>query len=261
MNNRIRGQVREGRPVLGTFYEPGGIAAAECLGIAGLDFMIVDTEHGPYDVESALSAITAAEHRGCTPLVRVKDVSRASVLKMLDVGAKGLIVPDVQTVEEVEKLVEYAKYYPLGRRGFAPTLASGYGFDREAGDVEAFFGLCNRETLLIPQCETLGALEHIEEIAGMDGVDGIFVGPYDLSVALGKPAQMDDPRLVRSIERVLAACRAHGKISMIYAGDAAKTVGFFRQGFDCVACGMDSILLIQAAKTLKADVEGLLKQE
>lgn len=233
MKNHLLELAAQGRPALGTFYELGGIAAAECLGIAGLDFMIVDTEHGPYDVESALTAITAASRRDCAPLVRVKDVTRPSVLKMLDVGAKGLIVPDVRSAEEVRRLVEYAKYYPLGRRGFAPTLASGYGFDREAADVESYFALCNRETLLIPQCETAEALEHIEEIAAMEGVDGIFVGPYDLSVALGK-------------------------LSMIYAGDAAGSARLFRQGFDCVACGMDSILLIQAAKQLKADVEALL---
>ena len=258
MNNHLLERAAQGRPALGTFYELGGIAAAECLGIAGLDFMIVDTEHGPYDVESALMAITAASRRNCAPLVRVKDVTRPSVLKMLDVGARGLIVPDVRSVEEVRRLVEYAKYYPLGRRGFAPTLASGYGFDPEAADVEAYFARCNRQTLLIPQCETLEALEHIEEITAMDGVDGIFVGPYDLSVALGRPAQMDNPALVAAIERVLAACKANGKLSMIYAGDAAGSARLFRQGFDCVACGMDSILLIQAAKQLKADVEALL---
>ena len=167
MKNHLLELAAQGRPALGTFYELGGIAAAECLGIAGLDFMIVDTEHGPYDVESALTAITAASRRDCAPLVRVKDVTRPSVLKMLDVGAKGLIVPDVRSAEEVRRLVEYAKYYPLGRRGFAPTLASGYGFDREAADVESYFALCNRETLLIPQCETAEALEHIEEIAAM----------------------------------------------------------------------------------------------
>ena len=226
MKNRLLELAAQGRPALGTFYELGGIAAAECLGIAGLDFMVVDTEHGPYDVESALTAITAASRRDCAPLVRVKDVTRPSVLKMLDVGAKGLIVPDVRSVEEVRRLVEYAKYYPLGRRGFAPTLASGYGFDQEAADVEGYFALCNRETLLIPQCETAEALEHIEEIA--------------------------------AIAQVLAACRANGKLSMIYAGDAAGSARLFRQGFDCVACGMDSILLIQAAKQLKVDVEALL---
>ena len=255
MKNLLREKLLQGGHALGTFYELGGIAAAQCIGIAGMDFAIVDTEHGPADVESALTAITALSARNCTPLVRVKDVTRPSVLKMLDVGARGLVVPDVQTVDEVRRLVEYAKYYPLGRRGFAPTLSGGYGFDPECADTQQYFDHCNRETMLIPQCETLGALEHIEEIAAMEGVDGIFVGPYDLSVALGKPAQMDDPDLQAAIDRVLSACKKHGKCTMIYAGDAAGSAAFFRRGFDCVACGMDSIFLIQALRTLRADVD------
>lgn len=114
MRNLLREKLLRGEHALGTFYELGGIAAAQCIGIAGMDFAIVDTEHGPADVESALAAITALSARDCTPLVRVKDVTRPSVLKMLDVGARGLVVPDVQTVDEVRRLVEYAKYYPLG---------------------------------------------------------------------------------------------------------------------------------------------------
>ena len=250
MKNHLLELAAQGRPALGTFYELGGIAAAECLGIAGLDFMIVDTEHGPYDVESALTAITAASRRDCAPLVRVKDVTRPSVLKMLDVGAKGLIVPDVRSVEEVRHLVEYAKYYPLGRRGFAPTLASGYGFDREAADVESYFALCNRETLLIPQCETAEALEHIEEIAAMDGVDGIFVGPLDLSIALGHPLQMDAPELQQAIRRILDVCHQNGKLAIIYANDAGAALKMAALGFDSVTVGADAFLVMEAYQNL-----------
>ena len=163
-------------------------------------------------------------------------------------------------MEEVRRLVEYAKYYPLGRRGFAPTLASGYGFDREAADVESYFALCNRETLLIPQCETAEALEHIEEIAAMEGVDGIFVGPYDLSVALGKPSQLEDPELQAAIRRVLAACKASGKLSMIFSNAPEATVRFLKQGFDCVACGMDTLFLIQAVRNYVADVKRMMEE-
>ena len=256
MKNRLLELAAQGRPALGTFYELGGIAAAECLGIAGLDFMVVDTEHGPYDVESALTAITAASRRDCAPLVRGKDVTRPSVLKMLDVGAKGLIVPDVRSVEEVRRLVEYAKYYPLGRRGFAPTLASGYGFDQEAADVESYFALCNRETLLLPQCETVGCLEHIEEITAMDGVDGIFVGPFDLSIALGHPGEFNAPVVHDAILRVQAACKRSGKLSIIFTGSAAASRQRFAEGFDSVTMGMDSLFYVEMYKNLVADVWG-----
>lgn len=253
MHNEVKRKIKDGERVLGTFYELGGSAAVESIAIGGMDFFIIDTEHGPFDVESARDAVLCAGNHGITPFVRVKDTSRASVLKMLDIGAKGLIVPCVQTAEEVKNLVEYAKYYPLGRRGFAPVRASGWGYADYAQTTESLFETANRETLLIPQCETLGCLESIDEIAAMEGVDGIFVGPYDLSVALAKPAQMDDPKLAESIAHVLSVCHKHKKIAMIFAGDAKTAAARFKQGFDCVACSMDAILLIDALKRMAAE--------
>ena len=254
MINPVKEKIAEGGHVIGTFFELGGTVAAQCLGIAGLDFFVIDTEHGIFDVESALTAVTAAEKRGVTPFVRVKDASRASVLKMLDIGAMGLIVPCIHTVQEVEQLVEYAKYYPLGHRGFAPTLANGYGFEGFAQNMEEYFTLANRETLLIPQCETAGCLEHIETIAAMEGVDGIFIGPYDLSIALGVPGKMDSPTLVEAIRHVVKVCKANQKMTMIYANTPTAAAEHFKNGIDCVACGMDSVFLINAVKDMVASV-------
>ncbi len=100
------------------FFEIGSSIAVESLGIAGLDFLIIDTEHGPFDVESTMEYIRAAELKDLTPFVRVKDRTRSSILKMLDIGAKGLIIPFIKTVEDAEKIVEYGKYFPVGKRGF-----------------------------------------------------------------------------------------------------------------------------------------------
>lgn len=250
MNNILRKKLQNNEKVLGTFFEIGGKTAVECLGIAGLDFLIIDTEHGPFDVESTSDFIMAAELRGITPFVRVKDTTRPSILKMLDIGAMGLIVPCVQTVEEVHRLVEYAKYYPLGKRGVAMTRSAAFGFAPSTVDTRLHFEKYNRETMLIPQCETMGALENIEKIAAIDGVDGIFVGPYDLSVALGKPAQLDDPDVVEAIATVLKACRAAGKFSFIYSGSKGGTKRFFSDGFDGVAYNMDAAVYIQAYKEI-----------
>ena len=260
MVNLVKKKITEGEHAIGTFFELGGNMAAQCLGIAGLDFFVIDTEHGPFDVESALVAVTAAEKRSVTPFVRIKDSSRSSVLKMLDIGAMGLIVPCIQTVQEVEQLVEYAKYYPFGRRGFAPTLANGYCFEGYPQNMEEYFALANRETLLIPQCETAGCLEHIEAIAALEGVDGIFIGPYDLSIALGVPGKMDSPKLIEAINYVLKVCKANQKITMIYANTSTAAAGHFKNGFDCVACGMDSVFLINAVKDMVASVQNACGQ-
>ena len=118
MKNLLKEKMIKGEKVVGTFFELGGNTAIECLGLSGLDFLIIDTEHGPFDIESSMDFIRTAELRNITPFARIKDISRTSVLKMLDIGAKGLIVPCVETALEVKNLVEWAKYYPLGKRGF-----------------------------------------------------------------------------------------------------------------------------------------------
>jgi 4-hydroxy-2-oxoheptanedioate aldolase len=107
MKNLLKEKLESGKPALGTFAMLGPKPGAECLALGGMDFMIVDTEHGPFDVETAIDYVVAAERHGVTPLVRVKDPSRASVLKMLDIGAMGLIIPFLETVGDVRKLVEY----------------------------------------------------------------------------------------------------------------------------------------------------------
>jgi len=256
MNNQVKDKIINGKKVLGTFFELGGSNVVECLGLAGLDFLIIDAEHGPFDVESSMDFIRAAELRNITPFVRIRDVSRSSVLKMLDIGAKGLIVPCVDTVDQIKDLIAWAKYYPTGRRGFFMARSAGYGFEDFAKNVDEYFRICNDKTLLIPQCETLGALENIEEIVNLDGVDGIFVGPYDLSIALGKPAKFDDEEIVNAISRILKACKDAGKFSFIYTGDNETAKRYLAQGFDGVAVTNDAVILINAYKEMIKNILG-----
>lgn len=126
MKNELKARMLAGERTLGTFFETGSATAAECLGLAGLDYIIIDTEHGPFNPQTALEYIRAAKLYGTTPLARVSEISRQAILKLLDVGAMGLVIPDVRTVEETKKIVEYGKYMPLGRRGVANTAGSGF---------------------------------------------------------------------------------------------------------------------------------------
>ena len=256
MKNLLKEKLDQSAQPLGVFGILPGTLAAEALGLAGIDYCIFDTEHGTGDVESVLPAIIAAERRNITPLVRVKDASRTSVLKMLDIGAMGLIVPFINTVEEVEMLVSHAKYVPTGNRGFGLVRASGYSFADYASDVPAYFALSNRETLLLPQCETRGCLEHIEEIVNMNGVDGIFTGPYDLSVALGIAGQMEHPDLIAAIERVQSVCARANKYSFIFAGNTLAARRYRDMGYSSVTCGMDAILLVQALRNMVQEIRG-----
>ena len=256
MINYTKQKMLNGEKTLGTFLELGTANAVEALGYSGLDYIIIDTEHGPYTEESAMEFIRAAKMSKLSPFVRIKEISRPAVLRMLDIGAEGLIVPCIQTVEEVKSLVKHGKYFPLGERGFFFARASGYGNEDFAKSIDGYTAKCNYETMILPQCETLGCLQNIEEIASIDGVDGIFVGPYDLSIALGMPGKFNEPEFVAALERILKACKDAGKFAFIFATDADAAIKNLNMGFDSVAINMDIAILINAykniVKTIKA---------
>lgn len=236
----------------GTFFELGGRGVMESLARTGLDYVIIDTEHGCFSEETAADAVLAAERGGLLPFVRIGDIRRPYVLRMLDIGARGLIVPNIRTPEEVRELVSAAKFPPLGNRGFCPNRTTGWGADEWSKDVLSYMEECNRRCRLIPQCETREALEQIEEIAALPGVDGIFVGPCDLSIALGVPLQFDHPLLTAAVERILKACRDNGKESYIFAGNMQDAVRWAAKGFDSVTYSLDASVFIQAFRALVA---------
>ena len=238
------------KTTFGTFFELGGRGAMEALSRAGLDYVIIDTEHGCLSAESAADMIVAAENGGLLPFVRIGDTRRPYVLRMLDVGARGLIVPNIRSADEVRQLVEYAKFPPLGSRGYCPTRTTGWGADEWSKEVFGYMDACNRRCKLIPQCETREALEQIEQIAALPGVDGIFIGPCDLSIALGIPLQFDSPILLAACERVLKACRDNGIEAYIFAGNMADAVKWAKKGFDSVTYSLDASVLIGAYREL-----------
>lgn len=243
MKNMLKEKLAQGVKPLGTFVGTGSAAVVECLGCAGLDFVILDNEHSPIEAETTAELVRAAERRSITPLARVREISRPAILKLLDVGVQGLIIPDVHSAEDVRRIVSYAKYAPVGQQGFCPSQKDGWGTDMpgSVADVMAHF---NRETLVIPQCETAEALADIEHIAAMDGVDGIFIGPFDLSISLGMPGAFENERFKAALARISAACRSAGKPCLIFAGNGADAAVRLAQGYDGVAIGLDATLLI-----------------
>lgn len=247
MQNRIMELYSQGRQSIGTFINLGSEVCAECLGIAGLDYFIFDTEHSPFDLRETLECIRSAEIRNITPFVRIKEVTRSTISKMLDIGAKGIIIPGLKSIEEVKQIIRFGKYGPVGERGFCPTRCCGYGYDESlSGSLSDYLEQANRGTMFIPQCETREFLENLSEIVALDGVDGIFVGPFDLSIALGKPGAFDDPVLVSAFDYVLRTCKKAGKPAFIYATSLEDAKNRFAQGFDSVTYRSDLDLLINS---------------
>ncbi len=247
MKNILREKILRGEKTIGSFFSLGSGSVAECMGLAGLDYMIIDTEHAAFGPTDVVEFARTAKLYGITPLARVQEVSRPAILKLLDAGAMGLIIPCVNTVEEAKQIVSCGKYAPLGERGVAPSAGTDFWMsDYAQQGLEHYFETCNRETMLFPQCETLGCLEHLEEIVALEGIDGIFVGPYDLSTAMGIPAQFYRSEFKDALRHIQAVCKAAGKPCMIYAASEAGVEEAFGMGYDSVAYATDAQVLISA---------------
>jgi 2-keto-3-deoxy-L-rhamnonate aldolase RhmA len=159
-------------------------------------------------------------------------------------------------VEEARELVEYAKYAPVGKRGFCPSRKDGWGFSYPGTEsVAEQMKYWNRETLLIPQCETVGCLEHIEEITAIDGVDGIMIGPFDLSIAMGIPGEWENPDFKAAIARILKACKAAGKYAMVFTPTTENVKDYYAQGFDIVCYSLDAAVLISAYRRILEEIK------
>jgi len=257
LDNKIIEKFRQGQQSLGTISHLKSPCAIECLGKTGLDFVFLDMEHTTLEKETAYTCITAADAGGITPVVRVPGVDRSAILSMLDAGARGIIVPGVETPEQVEELVRYAKFPPLGDRGYCMTRDGRWGYGEDyAGGMMSYMETCNRDTLLIPQCETAGCLAHIEEIVAMPGVDGIMVGPFDLSIALGIPGEFESPAFLSALERVLHACKQSGKLSMIFVGAQEDIARRCAQGFDSILYGLDLLVITEHYRGVVEAFEG-----
>lgn len=254
MKNIVLEKFRQGRPTVGTFTHLKSMTAVEALGLTGLDFVITDMEHCCVSIDEANRYMIASRAAGVEPFIRVPDTTRASVLRALDIGAAGVIVPCIETVEQVREIVSHAKFrtdgQPSGNRGYCPTRDGGWGFaDSYSGGMKGYMEECNASALLIPQCETAGCLEKIEEIAAIDGVDGVMIGPFDLSIAMGIPGDFGNPEFAKAVDRILAACKKAGKIAMIFTGSGADSKKRIAQGFDSAIIGLDVLRLISSYKS------------
>ena len=244
--NRLRTRLAEGATVVGTMLvEIRQPAIMTLLANAGFDFVLIDTEHGPFSIESVAELSRAARDSGVTPIVRVPELTYAHVAQALDGGGQGIMLPRVTARAQVEECVGYMKYSPAGRRG--AVLARGHtGF--RGGPLAEVLAAMNRETFLIVQIETAEAVQRLDELLSVPGVDAALVGPTDLSLALGVPGKMDDPKLVGAIERTMAACTAHRVVPAIHTNDVAMTAAWARRGMRLVSINSEAGLLMAGAR-------------
>jgi 2-dehydro-3-deoxyglucarate aldolase len=246
----IKRKLRAGEVSLGSWMSMAHPSIAEILASAGYEWVVVETEHTAIDVSEVLRLIIAIEHAGAVPLVRLAWNDPIQCKAVLDSGAAGVLVPMVNTRQDAELAVAAAKYPPLGFRGVGLARAQGYG-ERFAQYVAE----ANDSTLLIVQIEHKDAVKNIDDILDVPGIDGTFIGPYDLSMSMGLPGQLDHPDVLAARARVLAATKAHGLapgIHLVHPDRAASAiVGIVEEGYQFIALGTDILFLGDASRSLQ----------
>ena len=257
MLNKLKDAIEKKHYAVGTFLGAANPSIVEIMGYTGLDFVVIDTEHGPYDTMPMSDLIQAAESKGLSPVVRIADITHKEMQRAVDNGAEGIIIPCLKSIEDFRKAVDLGKFAPLGNRGFIKGRGSGFGNEPWAsGTLTEYMRSSNEKVLLLPQCETREALENIEEIVQIEGIDGIFIGPFDLSICMGIPGQFDAPEFREAVDRILRVCKQSGKLCMTFTSTAEEARMYIKKGFDAIANSMDTIVIAQAYKSMVEDIRG-----
>ena len=242
MTDDFRSRLLGGEKLIGTMVTLPTAATAEILADVGFDWFFIDGEHGPLETSEILSILQAVGHR-VPCVVRVPVGDEAPIKRILDLGASGIIIPQVNTAEHAANIVQYARYSPVGQRGVGLARAHGYGMR-----FQEYIESANEKVAVIVQAEHALAVENIESIVQVPGVDAIQLGPYDLSASMGKMGLIDDPMVTDAINRITDVCKSAG-MPMGYFGVTADSVKpSIEQGYTLITAGVDTLFLGSAAK-------------
>lgn len=244
----LRRKMLSGTACLGAWLLTNSADVAEIMAFAGLDFLLIDHEHGQGNIADAIAQLRAIRGTECAGILRVPDHDPVYIKRVLDAGVDGILVPNVATAEEARRIVRACRYPPLGMRGaFGGMRAMDYGFN------PGYYAAAADKLLIAVQVESAEAIDHVAEIAAVDGIDLVFIGPRDLSATLGKLNQFDDPAVQAEIARAERAILASGKWlgSTAINGHVAKEMA--ARGYRFIIPGSDVTLLGLALRQTLAE--------
>ncbi len=244
MKNHLREKLSHGERCFGTWITIGNADVVDLLKQLRFDFFVFDFEHSALSWETISHMIQVLDEEKTTPLVRLASNDATMIKKTLDIGGQGVIVPFVNSKDDATKGVALAKYPPLGARGFGPRKAAKYGLDSE------YLLSANEQTLVFAIAESKKALENIDDIVAIDGLDGVFFGFADFALSHGL-TDFSNPIVIDARKRVAKVCEKHGKVSCIFApslGDAKSAV---EMGYRMLALGSDTTYLLNGAKAFR----------
>ncbi len=248
----LKKRLQSGEVVVGPFVIIPSVPMLDTLGHAGMDFCIIDTEHGPISPESATDLVIAAQGTGVAPIIRVGDNDERLILRSLDIGAEGVQVPQINNFDDAKKVVHAAKYAPMGARGLSVFTRAG---DYYASQGEGHTDKQNEETMIVVHIEGQRGLDNLDDIMTVEGIDVLFLGPYDISQSLGLPGDVRNPRVEAALKEAAGKARAHRRAVGSYAKDVEMGKWLIDLGVQYLSINVDATIYMQAceqiAKSLK----------
>ena len=247
---------RDDQQTIGCWLSLGNAYSAEAMAKMGFDWVCVDLQHGLLDYQDLTYMLPAISNSDATPLVRVPWNEPYEIMKALDAGAYGVIVPMVNTRQEAERAVAACRYPPDGNRSFGPIRAALYGWRGYAAQA-------NEHIACIAMIETVDGIANLEEIVSTPGLDGVYIGPSDLALALGLPPSGDNdiPEHAKTVKTILDACKAHGVAAGIHTSSLEYTQRYLNAGFNFITLGTDSGFMMRAAGQELAAARGTQAEE
>jgi 4-hydroxy-2-oxoheptanedioate aldolase len=245
--NTFKRAILDGRLQVGLWTTLSSSNVVEALGNSGLDWLVLDTEHSPNELPMVHSQLQALGGRRAHPVVRPPWNDPVVIKRYLDIGAQTLLIPFIQNAEEARAAVAATRYPPRGIRGYAGAARAS-----DFGRIKDYPRRCEEELCVLLQVETPHALANIAEIAAVEGVDGIFIGPGDLSASMGHVGNLKHPEVLAAIEKAILAIRECGKAAGILTGDEALARRYIELGCSFTAVGSDVGILARGAEALSA---------
>ena len=242
--NPVKAALNAGETVVGVVLQVATQPSiVRIMANAGYDFVFLDNEHSLVPSNALLDMVQMARATGISPLVRPADTEYHLLARMLDTGADGLIVPRVENREQARHLVDCCKFPPVGRRGCGTTAT----LDYRGGDWGEAVAWLNEQTMIVPQVESLAAIDALDDILDVPGMDAILVGPLDLSINMGIPGRYHDPAFVAAVERVIAVCEKRHVPSGIAVATPDAVRPWAERGMRFLVCGFDGWMLLDTA--------------
>lgn len=248
--NKLKTRIEADKAGLGVISPTVDPIICEYIGLLGMDFYMLDAEHGAITASDVTNMVRACELRNTTPLARIRSVDAKLILQYMDAGIMGVMMPSIDTVDDVKRLVEAIKYPPMGKRGLGPVRAADY-MQGPMAQAE-YVSFANEQTLVMPQIETMECVKNLPEMCKIEGVDGFIIGPRDLAMSMGYYDGPGHDKVKKVLEEIFATIKASGKWFGTVAGNAAQAQTLIDKGASLIMNSVQGLIKASGNAFLEA---------